>query len=185
MVDLSYDDSNLQRLFAALEPKQRKELFRSAFKRTGNKVRKVARQNVQSSGLRDANELKKGVRVVTFKREAGFRVTVAGRASTMKNPKREKSMHLTRRGVKVPVLQWAEPGTAMRRTRGAYTRRGFSLFGRSKLRRSGKGPVGRGKMPRYGFMDKTRIQVDGTVQVDLQDEITEAVERIAKKYGIR
>lgn len=185
MADLEYDDRALQRIFGALDPKRRKEMFRSAFRKTSGKVRKEARKEVRSSGLHNAQALTKGVRVVIFKNQAGFRVTVAGKSGTMKNPKREKSMHVNRRGRKVPVLQWAEPGTAPRRTRGAYKRRGYALWGKSRLRRSGRGPADRGRMPRYGFLARTKGRVEGTVGADLQKEIAAAVERIAKKYGIR
>lgn len=78
-----YDDSNLRKLFAELEPKQRKQVFRRAFRKGAAKVRKVAVRNVKGTTLHHKNELSKGVRSVVYKRDAGFRVTVAARAARM------------------------------------------------------------------------------------------------------
>ena len=129
--------------------------------------------------------MQRGVRLVIFRRDAGFRVTVAGRAATMKNPKGEKSMYLNSRGKKKPVLQWAEPGTARRRTRGPYRKRTLLRRMMRSRKYGGKTGLNRGRMPRYGFLEKTLTQVEGKVGGVLQQEINLAIEYVAKKHGIR
>ena len=42
-----------------------------------------------------------------------------------------------------------------------------------------------GSMPRYGFMEDTRNQVRDTVTEDMRKQVTENVQRVAKKYGCK
>lgn len=72
---IEYDDKNLQRLFAELEPKRRMQALKGGFRREANKVRKTAINNLRSS-ISSNKDLEKGVRAIVFKRAAGFRVTV-------------------------------------------------------------------------------------------------------------
>ena len=72
---IEYDDKNLQRLFAELEPKRRVQALKGGFRREANQVRKTAINNLRSS-INSSKDLEKGVRAIVFKRKAGFRVTV-------------------------------------------------------------------------------------------------------------
>lgn len=108
-----------------------------------------------------------------YKRDAGFRVTVAARAARM-NGKGERSMHKNRRGLKKPVLLWAENGTERRFTKSN---------GRRALRK-GKGHA-TGRMRRYGFMDKTRREVSASIPEVLKKDLADSVNTIAKKYGCK
>ncbi len=173
-----YDDSNLQRLFAEMDPKRRVQALKGGFRREASRVRKVAVNNLRGSGLRTDRNLESGVRYKVFKRTAGFKVTI-GTKKAGKNGKGEAGFHTNRRGLKKPILIWAELGTEERRTKsngGRHTR----LFTR-RLRRGHR----TGRMKRYGFMRQTLEDVRDTVTANAHNEIIRSVERTAKKYGCK
>lgn len=172
---IDYDDKNLQRLFAELEPKRRLQAIKGGFRREANQVRKTAINNLRSS-IQSNKDLEKGVRAIVFKRKAGFRVTV-GTKRAGKNGKGEAGFHTNRQGIKKPVLIWAEEGTAERKTKPKQgTRRRAA-----RLRASHR----TGRMKRYGFMAQTLSSVRDTVTADIQKMVTENVEQVAKKYGCK
>lgn len=110
MAQSTYDDSNLQQLFAELEPRRRAQALRSGFRREANQVRKTAVNNLRSSGIRTDRDLESGIRAVVFKRTAGFRVTVGTKGDKM-------GFHTNRRGEKNPYcfgLKWAQRTGALR-----------------------------------------------------------------------
>ena len=177
---VQYDDENLQRLFTELDTKKRLKALRGAFRREANRVRKAAINNLRGS-IRSNKDLEQGIRAVVFKRKAGFRVTI-GTKKAGKNGKGERGYYISRRRKKKsgdkdkpkgkPVLIWTETGTAQRRTK-TKTR----FFTRSRKGHS------TGCMKRYGFMAKTKNQVEHTVDRQLKNEIADQIRRIAKKYG--
>ncbi len=172
---IDYDDKNLQRLFAELEPKRRLQAIKGGFRREANQVRKTAINNLRSS-IQSNKDLEKGVRAIVFKRKAGFRVTV-GTKRAGKNGKGEAGFHTNRQGLKKPVLIWAEEGTAERKTKPKQgTRRRAA-----RLRASHR----TGRMKRYGFMAQTLSSVRDTVTADIHKMVTENVEQVAKKYGCK
>ena len=67
---IDYNDENLQRLFAELEPKRRLQAIKGGFRREANQVRKTAINNLRSS-IQSNKDLEKGVRAIVFKRKAG------------------------------------------------------------------------------------------------------------------
>lgn len=76
-----YDDSNLSRLFAELDPKQRKRAFRAGFMRTGYKIRRKAVANLRSSGINSNPRLERCIRVRMLRKgKAGFLVSIKGRS---------------------------------------------------------------------------------------------------------
>lgn len=174
---MRYNDRNLCRLFAALDPAGRKKVIKGACRRVGNSVKKVAVNNLRSSGLNHADELSSGVRTVVFRREAGFRVTVASRKANMRG-KGERGMHRNRYGKKKPVLVWAELGSKWRRTKTNKNAK-FQAAGKWHTASSRN----RGVMKRYGFIAKTKSQVKDRVGIQLKDEIANQITIIAKKYG--
>lgn len=172
-MDLQYDDRNLQRLFAELEPKQRLKALKAGFRREANQVRKTAVNNLRGSGIRTDKDLESGIRAVVFKQQAGFRVTIGTKAGKGK----QYGFHKNRRGELKPVLLWAEMGTEDRRTKsnsGKHTR-----LWTGRLR---KGHY-TGRMRRYGFMQQTLDQVSSSVSDNLHNEVIQSVEKVAKKYG--
>lgn len=177
-MDLQYDDSNLQRLFAELDPKQRLQALKGGFRREAAQVRKTAINNLRSSGLRTDREMESGIRAIVFKQKVGFRVTVGTKVKGGKGTGTKLyGFHKNRRGEVKPILMWAELGTAERRTKsngGKHTR---MWAGRSRAAHS------TGRMKTYGFMAQTLDQVADTVTDNLHKEVIESVERVAKKYG--
>lgn len=172
---IDYNDENLQRLFAELEPKRRLQAIKGGFRREANQVRKTAINNLRSS-IQSNKDLEKGVRAIVFKRKAGFRVTV-GTKRAGKNGKGEAGFHTNRQGLKKPVLIWAEEGTKERQTKPKKgTRRRAA-----RLRASHR----TGRMKRYGFMVQTLNSVRGTVTANIHKMVTENVEQVAKKYGCK
>lgn len=170
MAEIKYDDTQLQKMFADMDVKQRLKALRGAFRREAGRVRKTAINNLRSS-IRSDKNLEKGVRAIVFKQQAGFRVTV-GTKKANRSGKGEYGFHTNRQGLKKPVLIWAEGGTALRRTKT-----------KTKIwKRSRKGH-NTGRMRRYGFMRKTRDEVADKVENSLHNEITQNVIRTAKKYG--
>lgn len=173
--DINYDDRNLQRLFADMEPKRRLQAIKGGFRKEANLVRKTAINNLRNS-IRTDKDLEKGVRAIVFKRKAGFRVTV-GTKKASKSGKGEAGFHTNRQGLKKPVLIWAEEGTDERRTKPKQgTRRRAS-----RLRASHR----TGRMRRYGFMAQTLRSVRDTVTDNVHKMVTENIEKIAKKYGCK
>lgn len=172
MAEMQYDDRELQRLFAELDSKQRLRALKGAFRREANQVRKTAINNLRGS-IRSDRDLERGVRAVVFKRKAGFRVTI-GTKKAGKSGK-EYGFHTNRRGLKKPVLIWAEAGTKWRK---AKSKSKFMANGRWLT--AGKS---RGFMKRYGFMQKTLSDVRGNVTENLHNELITNVRKVAKKHG--
>lgn len=168
---MQYNDAELQKLFAELDTKQRLKALKGAFRREANRVRKTALNNLRGS-IRSDRDLERGVRAVVFKRKAGFRVTIgtkkAGRSG------KEYGFHINRKGLKKPVLIWAEAGTKWRKSKKA-----------TRYMVGGKWRTGttRGFMKRYGFMQKTLTDVRGSVTDSLHNEVINSVKEIAKKHG--
>lgn len=172
MPQMQYDDRELQRLFAEMETKHRLSALKGAFRREANQVRKTAINNLRGS-IRSDRDLERGIRAVVFKRKAGFRVTI-GTKKAGKSGK-EYGFHTNRRGLKKPVLIWAEAGTKWRKVKRRYK---FTING--KWITAG---IHRGFMKRYGFMQSTLQQVRGNVTENLHKEIINSVTRVAKKHG--
>lgn len=172
---IDYNDENLQRLFAELEPKRRLQAIKGGFRREANQVRKTAINNLRSS-IQSNKDLEKGVRAIVFKRKAGFRVTV-GTKRAGKNGKGEAGFHTNRQGLKKPVLIWAEEGTKERQTKPKQgTRRRAA-----RLRASHR----TGRMKRYGFMAQTLTSVRDTVTTNIHEMVAENVQKVAEKYGCK
>lgn len=175
----TYDDSNLQRMFAALRPEQRLKALKGAFRREANRVRKVAVNNLRAS-INGDKLLEQGIRAIVFKKKAGFRVTIGTKAASKKTGKGERGYYISRRrrgkpgATGKPVLIWAEEGTADRHTK-SRTR----VFTRSR-----KGhPTGR--MKRYGFMTKALSEVRDSVTDNIHNEVVNQVIKTAQKYGCK
>lgn len=168
--EFKYDDSNLQKLFKELEPKERIKSLRAVFRIAGNKVRKttvaIIRQSVNSN-----KELEKGVKVRLWKEVAGFRVTVG-------SGKYHSKRFTGSSAREVPVLRWLDTGTDDRSTGGRKVKGFKRLFSR-------KGSKGHatGRLKRYAFMAKTKGQTESSVTTYVRDATVLIIKRLAKKYG--
>lgn len=159
--EFKYDDTQLQRLFVELEPKRRMQALRAGFRKQASKVRKVAVRHLRA-GLKSNKDLEKGVRAIVYKRTAGFRVTVGtGRRGS------DIGFHKNRRGLKKPVLIWAEKGTKKRHTQ------------------SRKSKHYTGFMKRYGFLAKAKEDMQGKTTENIHRFVVESVIKTAKKYGCK
>ena len=171
--DIRYNDGNLQPLFAELEPRRRAQALRGGFRKVANKMRNKAVANLREA-IHTDKDLEKGVRAIVYNRMAGFRVTI-GTKKAGKNGKGEAGMHTNRRGLKKPVLIWAEEGTKDRKTKSSGGKRAARYRAAHRT----------GRMPKYGFMAKTKAEMRDSVTADIRKMVAENVERVAKKYGCR
>jgi hypothetical protein len=180
MQQIDYDDSRLQQLFAELEPKRRLQALKGAFRKEANRIRKIAVNNLRSSGLRSDKDLEKGIRGKVFKRVAGFGVTI-GTKKANKKGKGEAGFHTNRRGLKKPILIWAEEGTKERKTKNG---KGFlGLFTRRAARKRAAHRTG--KMKRYGFMSKTLESTRDSVTNNIHSNVIESIQKVSEKYGCK
>lgn len=168
---LEYVDRNLQQLFAEMEPKRRLQAIKGAFRKSANRVRRIAVNNLRSS-VQSNKDLEKGIRSIVFREKAGFRVTIGTRKANRAG-KGEVGFHTNRQGLKKPILIWAEEGTKLRRTKSNGKRRALRL----------RSAHSTGRMRRYGFLAKTLESVRYTVTADLHKEVINNVHRVSKKYG--
>lgn len=174
-ISFEYDDTQLQKMFAELQPENRLKVMKSAFRRQANKVRKAAINNLRAS-LNSSRDIERGVRTVLYKKKAaGFRVTVGSKKSRRISAAKWAEMteaekeEYRQQVLKKNVPRWAEDGTVDRKTK-------FRI---------GRRPRRLGRMKRYGFMAKTKEQVMDNVTNELHEEVRKSVIRIAKKYGCK
>lgn len=152
-----YDDTRLQAMLNALEPRRRMQAFKGAFRRAANEVRKVALSRLRQSGLKADKEIRSQIQRIIYKNKLGFRVTIG---------------HKRKAGGKKPILMWGEGGTEERWTK-SKTR-----FWRRKLTSHYTGA-----MRAYGFMEATKAEVTDSVTGLLRESIIKSIERVVKKYG--
>lgn len=160
-----------------LDTRQLRNALKQAYRREARKALAVARGKLRSSGLHvqgSRPDWEQGVRSRIYPRGGGFMVTVKGRASGRGG--KEASMHANRfyvrTGRRLPILQWAEEGTAERRTRPSR-----------RARAKGAKASPRGRMPAYRFMERATPQMFRSVEGGLAGEVEAAVRRVAAKAG--
>lgn len=160
-MELKYDDSELRKLFADMEPTERQKALKNAFKREANNVRKAAikflRQSPTKKGsLHVTKEMEKGVKAKTFRKAAGFSVTIS-----------------TKRGKGKPLDIWFNQGSKNRKTKGRK--------GSSRSRKSHS----TGSIMTSDFMNKAKQETEGSVTDALHEEIRKKFTQIAKKHGCK
>lgn len=179
-------------VYEALDLKTQRKAMRGALRRESNRLRKKAVSNLQSSGIGHGTKhsLSKGIRARVYpeKYGAGFMVTVKPHKANRKTGQGEASMHRNRfyddrtgargrtlKGTKraLPILQWAEEGTDLRRTKTKT-----KIFTRKR-----KGHA-TGRMRRYGFMRKTDNQAEQIVEQNLFKDFQANIEKAARKQGL-
>lgn len=182
-----YDIQNLQKFLNELSPQERKKLFQSGIRRVAEKVRKAAVANLRESGMNldPGSKLEKGIKKKLYRKVPGFRVTIGTQQEVAAYKRSRGGYHRygkkrrtwtgftlqeTSKGKKLPILIWAEGGTARRFTK----RRFFSKKG------SGHST---GQMPAYGFMKKTHDEKMPGIEAEVKQTIIDTVHRKAKKYG--
>ncbi len=176
---IRYSPENLSKLFKELDPKKKIQALKGASRKAATKVRKKAVENLRSSGLAINKELEKGVRKSIYKKKPGFLVTIGSKEKkkrTKKGPAKSTwtnfSYHTNSKGLKKPILIWAEEGTQVRKTRTQS-----SWFVRKK-----KGHL-TGRMRAYRFMKKTKKDVKDKVTDFYRKSLEESIIQTVKKYG--
>lgn len=177
MAERIYNAQEWTELLKRMDARQLKGALRKSVRREAAKARKTALASLHSSSLKvrgNRNDLDKGLRtfLYTSRKALGFLVTVKARAAN-RNGKGEKGMHLNRFGLKKPVLMWAEEGTSDRTTKSKT-----KIYARKRKAHS------TGRMPAYGFLEKSQEGMFRQVEEGLVGEIEKAVEEAARKSGM-
>lgn len=164
-------------LLREMTPKQLKKAMRSAIRAASRKALKIAQGKLLSDGPQvkgNTADWKKGIRnrVYPDSKGSGFLITVKARGANRQG-KGEKGMHENRKGIKKPILMWAEEGTKYRSTK-TQTK---WFIRKKKGHRTGR-------MPGYHFLQKAEPEMRGTVEKDLTPEVEKAVEKVARKCGM-
>lgn len=162
-----YKGTEWAQLLKCFDGKQLKKSLKGAYRKEGNKVRKIVVSKLQSSGIDDSNGLDKGIRTYVYSRGGGFMVTVKPGKSN------KHSMYVNKRGIKKPVLLFASEGTKERKTK-SKTR----IFVRLR-----KGHA-TGKMPAYRFIDSATAESFKLVEDNLSKELENNVNSTAQKAGL-
>lgn len=156
-------------VYKALDPKAHRKAMRSAMRREGGRLRKMAVAALKDSGIGSGtkNKLAKGLRARVFpdRYGAGFMLTA--------KPHGKRGYHRNRFGREKPVLMWAEDGTALRNTRGKTRALVFRKKGHST-----------GRMGRYGFMARAEALAGDSVERNLFGEFQDSLDRAARKHGL-
>lgn len=156
-------------VFQALDLKDQRKAMRGAIRREGNRLKKHAIIELQSSGIGQGTKqrLSKGIRIRVYpdKFGAGFMLSV--------KPHKKQGYHKNRQDKEKPVLMWAEDGTKYRKTKTKT-----KVFVRKR-----KGHV-TWRMKRYGFMRKTDEQATRIVEQNLFSNFQKNLERATRKKGL-
>ena len=102
-------ERSMAQMLDAISPKQQRKAIAGAMRREANRLKKAAQTRVRTSGLNAATGVDKGVytRLYPARYGAGFMVSVKPHGA-------KKGIHTNRRGLKKPVLLFAEQGTKQR-----------------------------------------------------------------------
>lgn len=173
--DFTYDDSQLQALWAQMQPKERKKALKGAFRRTGNVLKREVVKQIRGK-VQSNRELEKGVRVLVFKRKAGFRVTLGEDRKGRKGVYASKKKN--RQSREVPVLRFMDTGTNSR-----VRRRTLYRGGRKKKYAFVPTAPSRGRLQAGNFIEGARTSYGASVTQELMDELREQTLKTAKKYG--
>ncbi len=164
-----YQGKEWDELLRAMNPREIKRTLKSAYRRTANQIRDIARSSLVSSGLQNASKMKTGIRVRVYSRGGGFMITVKphGKLGYYKR---------AQDGKEKPVLMWAAEGTADR-----YARHGGRIYplGQGQFRTM-KGNY-LGKMPSYNILDEAERQAPGIIERNLGGEIEKSVSKWLEK----
>lgn len=180
MEGLTYDDSELMKLFESLSEKRRRQALAGGFRRAAANVRRPAVSEMRSSGIRSNPEMEKGIRAVVYRKVLGFKITVAPRRRKIDYTGLSgKDLSAARRKARMRIVPlWAEGGTAERHTDRSTRRMGFSIVSHGKGRRTGA-------MPAFGFMERARASALPGAADDLRRQLDAYIKKTAARYGAR
>lgn len=160
-------------VFTALDLKAQRKALRGAMRREGNRLKKAAVSNLESSGIGTGTKqrLSRGimVRVYPERMGAGFMVSV--------KPWHKKGYHTNRQGLEKPVLMWAEEGVAKKGAVKRKTRSQSKFFVR---KRKGHNT---GRMRSYRFLARTESNAT-SVEANLFRDFQANLDKALKKQGL-
>jgi len=159
-----YTGTEWRELAKQLSKRQLRTAMKRGYTAASKKAIKIAQSSLTSSGPKvqgNSSDWARGIRNYNYSKGGGFKVTV--------KPRGKKGFHTNRHGKQKPILMWAEDGTKERKTRG----KGFFKTGSLK----------RGKMPKYGFLEKAEAQMYQEVESSLLPSVEKAVQKAAAKAG--
>ena len=172
-------EHDIKQLLDQLSPKDQRKVMASAMRREANKLKRAAQMNVRASGLNTSTRVDKGVysRVYPKRYGLGFMVSVKPHGA-------KKGIHRNRYGREKPVLMFAEEGTKPRNVGPRVG--GSSAFRKGKYasrkwrdyKRSGHST---GKMPKYGFIEKTEQTETQGIEQRLWTDFERNVAKAADK----
>lgn len=180
--ETAYTGRELTDLLRGMTPGRVRSALKTAYRRVAKRAVETARLSLSSSGLHVAGDLPRGIRSHIYSRGGGFLVTVKARGS---RSGQERGMHENRRGLKKPVLMWAEDGTT-RRSAGGHAAGGWRQYVRTRatgLMPRRVGGYNRGSMPAYHFLAGAESRMAAQAERDLMPEVERAVAKTAAKYG--
>lgn len=162
----------------ALNARQLKLTLKSAYRKEGNKVKKIVEQIASvatasggphsGSTLRHGGKVGASAKVRVYSRGGGFMVDARAHGA-------RGAQYTTSSGKIKPVLMWATEGTAVR------GRKNWGGKDHGHTRRKG---AYRGRMPKYDIIDRAEAQSVAFVEKDLESEIEAAAWRRAQKLGL-
>lgn len=166
-----YNGKDWDELLQAMNPREIRKTLKTAYRRTANLIRDVARRSLASSGLRNASRMKNAIRVRVYSRGGGFMITVKphGKSGYYKR---------SQDGKEKPVLMWAAGGTNER-----YVYRGNRVYpiGNGRFRTMKGNYVG--KMPDYQILNEAERQGESIIDNNIQPELEKAVDERLRKAG--
>lgn len=148
-------------LFQALDMREQRKAMRSAVRRVGKELRKMAETDIPASGLgagtRKAVAKSLRLRVYPARYGVGFMITT--------KPHGKEGFHKNRAGKEKPVLMWAAEGTRSRYTRGSIKRsRQFT-----------------GRMHNYDFLPIVEARGTQYVETNLLTELRGNLDKALRK----
>lgn len=175
-----YTGREWRELLRQMNVRQIRNSLKRSYRVEAKKLREIALSKLHSTGIRVKGLLTdwdKGVRTHIYSRGGGFMITVKPRKAGGKSGKGEKSMHENRfyskTGRRLPILEWVEDGTNLRKTKTKT-----KTYARKKKGHS------TGRLRAYRFLEKATPEMFRTAEEDIGTEVGIAVEKVAKKCGI-
>lgn len=158
--------SPLREFSEKMTKRQLRAAVKGGFRKEANEVKKIIASEVSKSGLGNARQVAKGLRVYVNSRGGGFMVNTV--------PRGKKGFHRNRFGKEKPVLMWAADGTKERWSKKSYNSRKYKAHQKRRM----------GRMTRYDYITKAERPATEHVEKHLLREVDEAVLKAAKKAGI-
>lgn len=166
-----YKGKEWDELLRSMNVKDIRRVLKSTYRRVGKQIADIARADLVSSGLRNADKMKRAIRVHVYGRGGGFEITT-------KFHGKQGFYRRSQDGKEKPVVMWAQDGTSNRFT---YYHKRVIPFGGGAYRTLATNA--RGSMRKYDFLRRAESQAPGIIENGLGPELEKAVNKRALKLG--